>query len=596
MLDNTSTQDDPDAGQRAVIELPAESRAFVIAGPGAGKTWTLLRRAGTLTERDGLDASRLLVLSFTRAVVRELRRRDREDSTFASIFPETFDAFASRLLREASKDDRWTSGSYDARIQAATRLIVDGDAHEALARVGHVLVDEVQDLVGPRAEFVAALLRAHRGGFTAFGDPAQAIYDHERGATGMELIPELVNGLASEVVKLGGNHRMSGDSVPTVGRMRRALIDGDGEAGVERTRDVLMGIDSLGEFDVVPELLSTIRGTRAVLCRDNATALLISRALYAAGVAHRVRRATSDRPVAAWVAAAFDGSERLAKARYESRHQALVEAGLPGLPDLALGWRLLGKLDPGARGGAIRASEAGSRIALGRVPYELYDEPPCNLVISSIHRAKGLEFDRCVIIDWPAGETDDPLLEARVLFVALSRARTSSLHAGPRKIHKAPWFRSHKANDRLIKRGHKDWQTFGIEIRGDDVHATEPAGTVGFEADARTVQELMIDAVRPSDPVLLRYDGIHDFGHGEVPVYAVEHDRGPIGVTGERFGHALGHQLGKQFPELVTDLRVEDLETVKGPIETGDAAGLGRGGLWLRPRLVGLGDFTWKVR
>jgi hypothetical protein len=582
-----------DPAQQRVIDLPAHARAFVIAGPGAGKTWTLLRRARRLAERDDIDASRMLVLSFTRAVVRELRRRDRQGDALPAVFPETFDAFASRLLRQASDDDRWASGSYDQRIMAAGRLIDEGSAEETFEQIDHVFVDEVQDLVGCRAEFVASLLRTHGGGFTAFGDPAQAIYDHERENARLGLIPDLVDGLASEVIELTGNHRTTGDALRDVKRMRRALTADDGTRGIEVTRDVLLAADSVGDFESLPELLPLYRGTRAVLCRDNATALLLSRALYAAGVDHRLRRSTADRPVAGWVAPVFDGSERLARARYDARLQNLADLAFPGLPDDESGWRTLCRLDPGARGGPIRASEAGARIAVGRVPFELYDEPVCDLVVSSIHRAKGLEFDRCVIVDWAGMESDDPLLEARVLFVALSRARSASLHAERRAIHRAPWFRSGRASDRLIKRGRKEWQTFGIEIRADDVHGTDPAGTLGFEDDPRSVQALIAAAVRRADPVLLRHIGDHDFGHGPNPFYLVEHERGPIGVTGAGLGTAMRRQLGRGAPALITEVRVEDLETVKGPVETGDAAGLGRAGLWLRPRLVGLGEFNW---
>ena len=48
----------------------------------------------------------------------------------------------------------------------------------------HVLVDEIQDLVGPRAQLVMALLRLADAGFTLFGDPAQAIYGHQAAQQG----------------------------------------------------------------------------------------------------------------------------------------------------------------------------------------------------------------------------------------------------------------------------------------------------------------------------------------------------------------------------------------------------------------------------
>jgi hypothetical protein len=227
------------------------------------------------------------------------------------------------------------------------------------------------------------------------------------------------------------------------------------------------------------------------------------------------------------------------------------------------------------------------------VPYELYDEPAHPLVVSSVHRAKGLEFDACVIIEWPRRQEADESLEQRVLFVALSRARNDLLHGGPR-TKREPWFRNAQAGDRFIKRGRKDWQTFGIEIRGDDVHDVDPAGTVGFTEDPQAVQERIVNRVRSGDHVVLDYAGEHDFSRGALPIYVVTHGAGPIGITGRRFGEALKVRVGASRPPRMTEVRVDDLETVKGPMDSGDAAGLGRSGLWIRPRLVGLAEFDWK--
>lgn len=586
---------EPTSEQRTAIELPADARAYVMAGPGAGKTWTLLSRARLLADRDGIEMSDILVLSFTRAVVRELRRRDSEMHEWASIYPSTFDSFATRLLAEHATDDGWSWRGYDARIALAQQLVASGAADETLSRYRHVLVDEVQDLVGPRADFVASLLTQHEGGFTAFGDPAQAIYDHEYGRGGPSFSDQLRGGLAEHEVLLTGNHRASRELAGAVARVRRALLEEEDGIAAEVAEDALLDLITLGSFEEVPQMVSLMEGDRAVLCRDNATALLLSRALHAEGVDHRVRRGTVDRPVAGWVGAALGPSARVSRAVLAKRLEELRDLGFPGVPADDEAWRVLNKMDTGARGGAIRSSEVGLRIAVGRAPFEVLDEPSHSLVVSSIHRAKGLEFDVCAIVEWPTREDEDVGLEARVRFVALSRARRDCLHAG-RRTRRAPWFRANNANNRLIKRGREDWQTFGIELLGDDVHDAEPAGAVLIDHDTpETVQRRLIEDVRPGDPVTLVLTGEHDFGHGSRPVYVVMHEAGPIGITGDRFGATLRRRIHKGAPEHIVEGRVDDLETVKGSIDTGDACGLGRSGLWLRPRLVGLGDFTWKV-
>ena len=56
----------------------------------------------------------------------------------------------------------------------------DQEVMDLLGFFKHVLVDEAQDLVGPRYELVRLLLEnlGEGVGATVFGDPHQAIYDY----------------------------------------------------------------------------------------------------------------------------------------------------------------------------------------------------------------------------------------------------------------------------------------------------------------------------------------------------------------------------------------------------------------------------------
>jgi hypothetical protein len=137
-------------------------------------------------ERCDLQPSELLVLSFTRAVVRELRRRDREHQTPSRILPETFDSFASRLLRECSPDDRWQQAGFRRQDRRRQRVLESGAAGDLLGRVRHVLVDETQDLVGVRSDFIRALLTAPRRRLDGLRRPGAGIYDHQSPAEAIQ--------------------------------------------------------------------------------------------------------------------------------------------------------------------------------------------------------------------------------------------------------------------------------------------------------------------------------------------------------------------------------------------------------------------------
>lgn len=583
----------PTAEQAEVIDLPADARAHVVAGPGTGKTWTLLQRAVKLAERDEVGTADILVLSFTRAVVDELRKRDRGLAVRSWIRPETFDAFASRLLREHASDEAWTHESFDGRIAAATHLVETGAAAETLGRLRHILLDEVQDLVGVRADFVRTLVRAHEGGVTAFGDPAQGIYDHERERIGEPELDLSEPELTGERFALTENHRSTGDLADSARTLRQALLEDSAADAVDAVMTAYELLPPIGRCEELGPVLGSRPGSVAVLCRDNATALLISAAFFEEGVEHRVRRGTSDRPVSGWVGAALAGRASITKAALGDRICELEAVGFPDLPDVDSAWAALCRMDKGARGGAVKAGAIRSAIALEIVPWELYEEPARHLIVSSIHRAKGLEFDTCVVVEWDNRDEEDELLEARVRFVALTRARVDCFASVYGKRRR--WYRAANAHDRFIKRGHEDWQTFGMEIRGGDVHRHEPGGDLAVACNPAELQETLIARVRGGDEVDLHFVGEHDFGHGKRPIYSVDHAReGVIGVTGSELGDALRRRLGRKAPARITGLHVDELETVAGSPDVADGAGLGRGGLWLRPRLVGLGVFQWK--
>src|SRR5690606_34740765 len=141
----------------------------------------------------------------------------------------------------------------------------------------------------------------------------------------------------------------------------------------------------------------------------------------------------------------------------------------------------------------------------------LVAQPPARLVVSSFHRAKGLEFDRVLVVDpGPLREKSpedkskkvdrDPAEEARLLYVAMTRAR-HELYLVPavdmRKI------RIHDATDRWGRYFFQRWRRDGLELRGGDVATEYPAGSVDFEADAAAMQHYLATAVRPGDAVEL---------------------------------------------------------------------------------------------
>jgi superfamily I DNA/RNA helicase/RecB family exonuclease len=99
-----------DADQRAVVDHPG-GPLLVLAGPGTGKTTTLVEAVVDRVERRGLDPSQILVLTFGRKAAEELRDRitARLRRTTSTPMSATFHSFCYALLRSCQDPRMYAS-------------------------------------------------------------------------------------------------------------------------------------------------------------------------------------------------------------------------------------------------------------------------------------------------------------------------------------------------------------------------------------------------------------------------------------------------------------------------------------------------------
>ncbi|MDH2430319.1 UvrD-helicase domain-containing protein [Sphaerisporangium sp. TRM90804] len=589
--------------QERLVEEPATARLLVTAAAGTGKTLSLIRRLVHLIEEEGLDPADLLVLSFSRAAVREVRNRLLEHGTAAAqVEVRTFDSYATWVLSEVAPDGPWRRQSFDGRIREATRAIKENpDAQELLGETRHLVVDEVQDLVGDRAELVKALLETDLEGFTLLGDPAQGIYGfqlddpRERLAGAARLYEWVRDRFRDDLVEasLSDNFRAREPEAMVALSFGTALGAVDAAFGdIQRDlRTTLLAGDSLGTLDQAVPVLSRLAVPTALLCRANDEALLISRRLHALGVRHRLQRAAQDRVIPVWVAALFRelDSKQPTKAAVMD---VLYRAGA----DAEEAWNLLRRMDRNRRGEVLDLTAVRRRLVRADLPDELTQPSPELLVVSTIHRVKGLEFDQVVVVDPGDAPDDDPIERAeraRLMYVAMTRPRDLLIHV--KSVDRLSSGHLRKQSDgRWAELGFQAGRRFGVEVRAEDVNREEPAGTAGFREDPEKVQRYLASKVRSGDAVTLTR--LPQSSSAEPLMYVVRHEGNGIGVTTDSFAGALRTLLpgrDRRFPPGIGDLRVDCVETVVGREAAGVNAGLGWSGVWLRPRVMGLGRFTW---
>ncbi|MBI4701977.1 MAG: RecQ family ATP-dependent DNA helicase [Deltaproteobacteria bacterium] len=184
------------AEQRAAVTAE-DAAVLVVAGPGSGKTHSVVRRVAHMVRARQIPAEQILVLAFNRAAVADVRRRLAEALGRRARYVEvrSFHSLALRLTgAELSPGPGDAGRQLDETVLDAARLLA-GEAEggipaellrqRVLGPIRHVLVDEYQDLDPSQHQLLAALVGLGRSRAGAprterslyvVGDDDQAIY------------------------------------------------------------------------------------------------------------------------------------------------------------------------------------------------------------------------------------------------------------------------------------------------------------------------------------------------------------------------------------------------------------------------------------
>ncbi|MBY5950540.1 UvrD-helicase domain-containing protein [Algoriphagus marincola] len=216
--------------QREIYDAEINQHISVIAGPGSGKTHTLTLRVARLVHHVGINPDEILVLAYNRAVVSELK--DRLGKLFSDlgygklskrlkIF--TFHGLAKKYCQEKleNKDfDKWEPTLLSILHESP------GEIFGGLGNIKHVLVDEFQDINNVRIQLLKEIQNLTRSYLFIIGDPNQSIYGYDREKDGGSLSPwpyyQDFNEIFSPAIyKLFKNHR----SYPKILEQASQLLD-----------------------------------------------------------------------------------------------------------------------------------------------------------------------------------------------------------------------------------------------------------------------------------------------------------------------------------------------------------------------------------
>lgn len=444
-----------DPEQLAIVTASPHARLVVEAGPGTGKTHVAIGRIARLID-EGVPASRIWLLSFTRVAVEEMRNRVSEkigNGSASALNVATFDSFAWRLNTYFDHPGLSAPASYDQAISKTIELLAARDTalEDFLGTIEHVIIDEAQDLVGSRKEMVSLFLEglSSHCGITVLGDFAQAIYGwQETSVAPSKLLQDvLAQGEHSmfQKVRLSTDHRTDN---PKLSRMftdaRETLRRADlsPQERYERIRMMIEEVADVAQFGSL-ESVAALGGRSLVLFRGRKALLASTHALAKRGMRFRIKLSNRSEIVAPWIGAVFAGLDPAVRINRADLDTLLEDAGIDPIDlDAQTAWDELRSIseEPGA---TISVAAVCSRVERNLPVRFLSDHfGTQGPVFSTIHGSKGKEADK-VFMFLPARPNPDDRdtdwdEEARILYVGATRAKRQLLIGSRRSGYMRP--------------------------------------------------------------------------------------------------------------------------------------------------------------
>ncbi|GAB3307947.1 UvrD-helicase domain-containing protein [Hymenobacter tenuis] len=171
--------------QRQVYDAPLNQHLQVIAGPGSGKTHTLILRVARLIHQENVKPEEIIILAYNRAVVVELKERLSRlfqrlgyGRLINRLHVYTFHGFCQRILGE-----RLQGKAYDQWVPCLTQALATNPSLlqvELRQSIAYAFVDEFQDITTERLELLRIIAPPDQTKLCVIGDPNQSIYGYEK--------------------------------------------------------------------------------------------------------------------------------------------------------------------------------------------------------------------------------------------------------------------------------------------------------------------------------------------------------------------------------------------------------------------------------
>ena len=402
--------------QCEIIDDKESKYIVVAAGPGSGKTRVLVHKLASLLLLEDVKHEQLLMLTFSRAAATEFKKRliDLVGNAAHYVEIKTFHSYSFDLIGKQGNLD----GAKDV-VRRAAEMIENGEVEASKIAKSVLVIDEAQDMGQDDFRLVQALMRQNEEmRVIAVGDDDQNIYGF-RGSDS-RYMQSIVEQEGAKLYEMTDNYRSAKAVVDCAnrfvqcipGRLKRTTIQ-----SATREDGKVMALKSLLDTEI------NVQGSTAILTRTNEETMQVAYEL-------------EQRGLHATVAQSMGGFRfgNLAEVRYFLKQLGRNEISISKEKWLKAKQRTLETYASSTCLSIIKHFfadfEATRQVFYHSDLREFIFESNIedfiaaddqSVFVSTIHKAKGREFDTVYLLSPVPGSRD--INDMRAYYVGLTRAK-----------------------------------------------------------------------------------------------------------------------------------------------------------------------------
>ena len=419
-------------GQLEIIKDNQNKHILVAAGPGSGKTRILVHKIASLLLMEDIKPEQFLMLTFSRPASIELKNRlfklVGSVAYYIDIF--TYHSYGFNLLGRLGSLEK-----SETIIKQATEAIINGDVPPDKIDIKSVLVvDEFQDIGQEEFDFLNAIIKkAEDIRVIVVGDDDQNIYEF-RGSS-VKYMREFREKYNAPSYFLDINFRSKANIVGFSNQFLKFLKDRIKKEAPIRPITEENGIIQIIKYKtknliipLVKHIASLeLKGTTAVLTVTNEEAMLVETVLKQKNIparlilsneGFRLKNLIELRVFSHYISQNVSDELGFISDEIWSKAKEAVKKGCGRSSNLALTMKIIGEFERESK----KRFKSDWKDYLEEIKIEEFYSPDKEVIlVSTMHKAKGKEFDNVFIMLDDYGLYSDE--KKRVLYVAITRAK-----------------------------------------------------------------------------------------------------------------------------------------------------------------------------